>query len=146
MYVVLLPIITLFVCFSSDGKIIVHDRGSDYSVEYYGHNQEVNCIDCKGGVIVSGSRDKTAKVRLYTLFCFCFHLSKYGGYCMSMTRFLALVSFHSLCGFQQNLKVTYSKKKNFVKGDSLYATVESKSLNLSIWTQSNSVPLTQLFI
>ncbi|KAI2657856.1 F-box/WD repeat-containing protein 4 [Labeo rohita] len=34
-----------------DGKIIVHDRGSDYSVEYYGHNQEVNCIDCKGGVI-----------------------------------------------------------------------------------------------
>uniref|UniRef100_A0A8C2HM48 F-box and WD repeat domain containing 4 n=1 Tax=Cyprinus carpio TaxID=7962 RepID=A0A8C2HM48_CYPCA len=62
MYVVLLPIITLFVCFSSDGKIIVHDRGSDYSVEYYGHNQEVNCIDCKGGVIVSGSRDKTAKI------------------------------------------------------------------------------------
>ncbi|XP_052468925.1 F-box/WD repeat-containing protein 4 isoform X3 [Carassius gibelio] len=45
-----------------DGKIIVHDRGSDYSVEYYGHNQEVNCIDCKGGVIVSGSRDKTAKI------------------------------------------------------------------------------------
>ncbi len=69
-------------------------------MEYYGHSQEVNCIDCKGGVIVSGSRDKTAKVRLYTLFCFCFNLNKYGSYCMSMTRCLALVSFHSLCGFQ----------------------------------------------
>lgn len=49
--------------FSSDGKIIVHDRGSEYSIAYNGHNQEVNCVDCKGGVIVSGSRDRTAKVR-----------------------------------------------------------------------------------
>ncbi|TRY88232.1 hypothetical protein DNTS_026915, partial [Danionella cerebrum] len=45
-----------------DGKIIVHDRRSDYSVVYNGHNQEVNCIDSKGGVIVSGSRDRTAKI------------------------------------------------------------------------------------
>lgn len=53
--------------FSSDGKIIVHDRGSEYSIAYNGHNQEVNCVDCKGGVIVSGSRDRTAKVRFWTL-------------------------------------------------------------------------------
>ncbi|XP_017320301.1 F-box/WD repeat-containing protein 4 [Ictalurus punctatus] len=48
-----------------DGKIIVHYKNRDYSVEYYGHNQEVNCIDCKGELIISGSRDKTAK--LWTL-------------------------------------------------------------------------------
>lgn len=64
MYVELfLPMFALCLFFLfRDGKIIVHDKGSDYSVEYYGHNQEVNCIDCKGGVIVSGSRDKTSKV------------------------------------------------------------------------------------
>ncbi|XP_056617463.1 F-box/WD repeat-containing protein 4 isoform X2 [Triplophysa dalaica] len=45
-----------------DGKIIVHDRGSEYSIAYNGHKQEVNCIDAKGGVIVSGSRDRTAKI------------------------------------------------------------------------------------
>ncbi|XP_028843917.1 F-box/WD repeat-containing protein 4 isoform X1 [Denticeps clupeoides] len=45
-----------------DGKIIVHDRGNDLSMEIFGHNQEVNCIDCKGNVIVSGSRDKSARV------------------------------------------------------------------------------------
>lgn len=45
-----------------DGKIIVHDRGCEYSVAYCGHKQEVNCVDCKGGVIVSGSRDRTAKI------------------------------------------------------------------------------------
>ncbi|XP_030627408.1 LOW QUALITY PROTEIN: F-box/WD repeat-containing protein 4 [Chanos chanos] len=45
-----------------DGKIIVHHRESGYSLGYYGHNQEVNCIDCKGGLIVSGSRDKTARI------------------------------------------------------------------------------------
>ncbi|XP_073729404.1 F-box/WD repeat-containing protein 4 isoform X2 [Misgurnus anguillicaudatus] len=45
-----------------DGKIIVHDRGCEYSIAYCGHKQEVNCIDCKGGVIVSGSRDRTAKI------------------------------------------------------------------------------------
>lgn len=49
--------------FDRDGKIIVHYRSRDYSVEYYGHNQEVNCIDCRGEFIISGSRDKTAKVR-----------------------------------------------------------------------------------
>ncbi|XP_058241914.1 F-box/WD repeat-containing protein 4 isoform X2 [Hemibagrus wyckioides] len=45
-----------------DGKIVIHYKNRDYSVEYYGHNQEVNCIDCRGELIVSGSRDKTAKV------------------------------------------------------------------------------------
>ncbi|XP_053358007.1 F-box/WD repeat-containing protein 4 isoform X2 [Clarias gariepinus] len=45
-----------------DGKIIVHYKNRDYSVEYFGHNQEVNCIDSRGELIISGSRDKTAKV------------------------------------------------------------------------------------
>lgn len=48
--------------FGRDGKIIVHYKNQDYSVRYYGHNQEVNCIDSRGELIVSGSRDKTAKV------------------------------------------------------------------------------------
>ncbi|KAL2083459.1 hypothetical protein ACEWY4_021232 [Coilia grayii] len=45
-----------------DGKIIIHHRRDDISMEFYGHNQEVNCIDCKGGLIVSGSRDRTARI------------------------------------------------------------------------------------
>lgn len=45
-----------------DGKIIVHDKTHGYSQSYYGHNQEVNCIDCRGNLIISGSRDKTAKM------------------------------------------------------------------------------------
>ncbi|XP_062850877.1 F-box/WD repeat-containing protein 4 [Trichomycterus rosablanca] len=45
-----------------DGKIIIYDKTGDCSVEYYGHNQEVNCIDSKGDLIISGSRDKTAKM------------------------------------------------------------------------------------
>uniref|UniRef100_A0AAR2IT26 F-box domain-containing protein n=1 Tax=Pygocentrus nattereri TaxID=42514 RepID=A0AAR2IT26_PYGNA len=53
---------THLVSAGGDGKIIIHDRKSDYSVEYYGHNQEVNCIDCKGELIISGSRDRTAKI------------------------------------------------------------------------------------
>lgn len=46
----------------SDGKILVHHRRSGFSVEYSGHNQEVNCLDCRGGLIVSGSRDRTARI------------------------------------------------------------------------------------
>ncbi|XP_066535035.1 F-box/WD repeat-containing protein 4 [Hoplias malabaricus] len=53
---------THLVSAGGDGKIIIHDRKSDYSVEYYGHNQEVNCIACKGDLIISGSRDRTAKL------------------------------------------------------------------------------------
>ncbi|XP_036403318.1 F-box/WD repeat-containing protein 4 [Megalops cyprinoides] len=45
-----------------DGKIIVHHRRSAFCMEYSGHNQEVNCVDSRGGVIVSGSRDRTARV------------------------------------------------------------------------------------
>ncbi|KAG9337975.1 hypothetical protein JZ751_027312, partial [Albula glossodonta] len=45
-----------------DGKIILHHRSNSISVECSGHNQEVNCIDSKGGVIVSGSRDRTARI------------------------------------------------------------------------------------
>ncbi|XP_045912075.1 F-box/WD repeat-containing protein 4-like [Micropterus dolomieu] len=47
----------------SDGKILVHSRRSDMSIELSGHNQEVNCLDSKDGLIVSGSRDQTARVR-----------------------------------------------------------------------------------
>ncbi|XP_010864775.1 F-box/WD repeat-containing protein 4 isoform X2 [Esox lucius] len=46
----------------SDGKILVHHRRNGFSVEYSGHNQEVNCLDCRGGLIVSGSRDRTARI------------------------------------------------------------------------------------
>ncbi|XP_075830337.1 F-box/WD repeat-containing protein 4 isoform X2 [Microtus pennsylvanicus] len=45
-----------------DGKIGVHKLHSTFTVKYSAHEQEVNCVDCKGGIIVSGSRDKTAKV------------------------------------------------------------------------------------
>ncbi|XP_058841242.1 F-box/WD repeat-containing protein 4 isoform X1 [Acipenser ruthenus] len=45
-----------------DGKIILHQKQGSFSMEYSAHNQEVNCIDSKGGVIVSGSRDRTARV------------------------------------------------------------------------------------
>ncbi|XP_024898054.1 F-box/WD repeat-containing protein 4 isoform X5 [Pteropus alecto] len=47
-----------------DGKIGVHKIHSTFTVKYSAHEQEVNCVDCKGGIIVSGSRDRTAK-----LFC-----------------------------------------------------------------------------
>ncbi|KAJ8402737.1 hypothetical protein AAFF_G00364090 [Aldrovandia affinis] len=45
-----------------DGKIILHNRRNSSSMECSGHKQEVNCIDSKGGVIVSGSRDRTARI------------------------------------------------------------------------------------
>lgn len=46
----------------TDGKILVHSRRSDMSVELSGHNQEVTCLDCKDRLIISGSRDRTARV------------------------------------------------------------------------------------
>ncbi|XP_022063398.1 F-box/WD repeat-containing protein 4 isoform X1 [Acanthochromis polyacanthus] len=49
----------------SDGKILVHSRRNHVSLELSGHNQEVNCIDSKDGLIISGSRDRT--VRIWTL-------------------------------------------------------------------------------
>ncbi|XP_044608207.2 F-box/WD repeat-containing protein 4 isoform X4 [Equus asinus] len=45
-----------------DGKIGIHKIHSTFTVKYSAHEQEVNCVDCKGGIIVSGSRDRTAKV------------------------------------------------------------------------------------
>lgn len=51
---------SLFSC--RDGKIGVHKIHSTFTVKYSAHEQEVNCVDCKGGIIVSGSRDRTAKV------------------------------------------------------------------------------------
>ncbi|KAF7656774.1 hypothetical protein LDENG_00036180 [Lucifuga dentata] len=46
----------------SDGKILVHSRRSDVSVELAGHNQEVTCLDSRDGLIISGSRDRTARI------------------------------------------------------------------------------------
>ncbi|XP_034537781.1 F-box/WD repeat-containing protein 4 [Notolabrus celidotus] len=53
----------------SDGKILVHSRKSNMSMELSGHNQEVNCLDSKDGLIISGSRDRTA--RIWTLASSC---------------------------------------------------------------------------
>lgn len=47
---------------SSDGKILVYNRGNYKSVEFSGHKQEVNCIDSKNGLMISGSRDRTTRV------------------------------------------------------------------------------------
>lgn len=47
----------------SDGRILVHSRRSDASWGLAGHSQEVNCLDSKNGLIVSGSRDRTVGVR-----------------------------------------------------------------------------------
>ncbi|XP_028323946.1 F-box/WD repeat-containing protein 4 isoform X2 [Gouania willdenowi] len=49
----------------SDGKILVHSRTSDASMELCGHTQEVNCLDSKDQLIISGSRDQT--VGIWTL-------------------------------------------------------------------------------
>ncbi|KAM9848117.1 F-box/WD repeat-containing protein 4 [Aulostomus maculatus] len=46
----------------SDGKILVHSKMGDMSVGLTGHNQEVNCLDSKGGLIISGSRDQTTRI------------------------------------------------------------------------------------
>ncbi|KAJ8248146.1 hypothetical protein GJAV_G00238830 [Gymnothorax javanicus] len=45
-----------------DGKIILHNRRNSQWAECSGHSQEVNCIDSKAGVLVSGSRDRTARI------------------------------------------------------------------------------------
>ncbi|XP_030012194.1 F-box/WD repeat-containing protein 4 isoform X1 [Sphaeramia orbicularis] len=42
----------------SNGKILVHSRRKDMSMELRGPNQEVNCLDSKNGLIISGSRDE----------------------------------------------------------------------------------------
>ncbi|XP_035462248.1 F-box/WD repeat-containing protein 4 [Scophthalmus maximus] len=46
----------------SDGKILVHSRTTGTVMELSGHNQEVNCLDSKDGLIISGSRDRTARI------------------------------------------------------------------------------------
>ncbi|XP_075932753.1 F-box/WD repeat-containing protein 4 isoform X3 [Anarhichas minor] len=53
----------------SDGRILVHSRRRDMSVELSGHNQEVNCLDSKDGLIVSGSRDRTTRIWSLTSSC-----------------------------------------------------------------------------
>uniref|UniRef100_A0A3Q2DIY2 F-box and WD repeat domain containing 4 n=1 Tax=Cyprinodon variegatus TaxID=28743 RepID=A0A3Q2DIY2_CYPVA len=47
--------------FFSDGTIVVHNRRNRMSLRLMGHSQEVNCLDTKNGLIVSGSRDRTAR-------------------------------------------------------------------------------------
>uniref|UniRef100_A0A674BRR1 F-box and WD repeat domain containing 4 n=1 Tax=Salmo trutta TaxID=8032 RepID=A0A674BRR1_SALTR len=46
----------------SDGKILAHHRRNGFSVEYSGHKQKVNCLGCIGGLMVCGSRDRTARI------------------------------------------------------------------------------------
>lgn len=48
--------------FFRDGNIVLHKIHGSYSVKFSAHEQEVNCVDFQGGLIVSGSRDRTAKV------------------------------------------------------------------------------------
>lgn len=48
-----------------DGNIALHKLNSSFSFKFLAHEQEVNCVDCQGGIIVSGSRDRTAKVNSY---------------------------------------------------------------------------------
>ncbi|NXJ37306.1 FBXW4 protein, partial [Ciconia maguari] len=45
-----------------DGNIVLHKIHGSYSVKFSAHEQEVNCVDFQGGLVVSGSRDRTAKV------------------------------------------------------------------------------------
>lgn len=58
-----------------DGKIGVHKIHSTFAVKFSAHEQEVNCVDCKGSIIVSGSRDRTAKVRWSPPYILLFPLS-----------------------------------------------------------------------
>ncbi|XP_030297396.1 F-box/WD repeat-containing protein 4 isoform X2 [Sparus aurata] len=53
----------------SDGKILVHHRRRGVMLELSGHNQEVNCLDSKDGLIISGSRDRTARIWTLTSSC-----------------------------------------------------------------------------
>ncbi|KAM3834855.1 F-box/WD repeat-containing protein 4 isoform 2-T2 [Vipera latastei] len=45
-----------------DGNIALHKLNGSFSFKILGHQQEVNCVDCQDSIIVSGSRDRTAKV------------------------------------------------------------------------------------
>ncbi|KAG8551531.1 hypothetical protein GDO81_004148 [Engystomops pustulosus] len=45
-----------------DGKIALHNLHSAASIQFSAHEQDVNCVDCHGGIVVSGSRDRTARV------------------------------------------------------------------------------------
>ncbi|KAM6916549.1 F-box/WD repeat-containing protein 4 isoform 4-T4 [Xenentodon cancila] len=47
---------------TNDGKILIHSRGSDVTLGFIGHSQEVNCLDSKDELIISGSRDRTARI------------------------------------------------------------------------------------
>ncbi|XP_028983051.1 F-box/WD repeat-containing protein 4 isoform X2 [Betta splendens] len=46
----------------SDGKILVQSRTRNMLMMLSGHNQEVNCLDSKDVLIISGSRDRTARI------------------------------------------------------------------------------------
>ncbi|XP_072413333.1 F-box/WD repeat-containing protein 4 isoform X1 [Chiloscyllium punctatum] len=45
-----------------DGRIIICNTCNSFCTAFSAHDQEVNCIDSRGHVIVSGSRDKTARI------------------------------------------------------------------------------------
>uniref|UniRef100_A0A8D0H7B8 F-box and WD repeat domain containing 4 n=1 Tax=Sphenodon punctatus TaxID=8508 RepID=A0A8D0H7B8_SPHPU len=45
-----------------DGNIALHEVHGALSIRFSAHEQEVNCVDSRGGIVASGSRDRTAKV------------------------------------------------------------------------------------
>ncbi|XP_063289640.1 F-box/WD repeat-containing protein 4 [Pelobates fuscus] len=45
-----------------DGKIALHKIHSPTSILFTAHEQDVNCVDGRGGILVSGSRDRTTRV------------------------------------------------------------------------------------
>ncbi|KAM4591528.1 F-box/WD repeat-containing protein 4 isoform 1-T1 [Odontesthes bonariensis] len=56
------PTVSHLISGGSDGKILVHSRRSDLPLRLSGHTQEVNCLDSKDGLIISGSRDRTTRI------------------------------------------------------------------------------------
>ncbi|KAF7254088.1 F-box/WD repeat-containing protein 4 [Varanus komodoensis] len=56
-----------------DGNIIIHTLNGSFSFKFLGHEQEVNCVDSQGGIIVSGSRDRTAKINNLEKQLLCLH-------------------------------------------------------------------------
>lgn len=53
---------SLLISSGSDGRIVVHSRRSGTQTMLPGHSQEINCLDSRDELIISGSRDKTVKV------------------------------------------------------------------------------------
>lgn len=71
------------------------------STELSGHNQEVNCLDSKDGLIISGSRDQTTRVRTPLQVSFTILQNK------KMLHFISDSIHHHTSMFQQYTSCTY---------------------------------------